>query len=78
MDFVPRTYEEWEHCITVKCGIPLTADYLAGRIAALEDGHDFHTGKFIERWGPAHHARTLAWFRQAESRLADARGAARQ
>lgn len=70
MSYVPQTYDEWEHCITVKCGIPLTPDYIARRIVALEDSRDFHTGKFIARWGAAHHARTLDWFREAQSRLA--------
>lgn len=69
MTVIPQTYDEWEQCITVKCGIPLTADYVAGRIGALEDGGDFHTRKFIERWGTAHHARTLGWFREAAARL---------
>ncbi|MCB5412378.1 hypothetical protein [Pseudogemmobacter faecipullorum] len=72
MSYVPQNYDEWEHCITVKCGIPLTADYVAQRIVALEDGRDFHTEKFIARWGAAHHARTLQWFREAQSRLAGA------
>lgn len=72
MNSVPQSYEEWEHCITVKCGIPLTPDYVAGRIAALENGRDFQTEKFITRWGAAHHARTLEWFREAQSRLAGA------
>ncbi|MFT3691027.1 hypothetical protein [Paenirhodobacter sp.] len=70
MNFIPQSYDEWEHCITVKCGIPLTSDYVAGRIAALENRRDFHTEKFIARWGAAHHARTLAWFREAQSKLA--------
>lgn len=70
MNYVPQSYEEWEHCITVKCGIPLTPDYVAARIVALENSRDFHTEKFITRWGAAHHARTLAWFREAQSRLA--------
>ena len=70
MSIIPRTYEEWEYCITVKCRIPLTAEYVAERIQALQDMSDYHTQKFIDRWGEAHHARTLAWFREAEERLA--------
>ncbi|WP_104492607.1 hypothetical protein [Paracoccus denitrificans] len=70
MNYIPQTYEEWEHCITVKCGIPLTPAYVAARIAALEDRHDFHTQRFIGRWGEAHHARTLGWFREAAGKLA--------
>ncbi|MEM1360631.1 MAG: hypothetical protein AAGF94_02810 [Pseudomonadota bacterium] len=69
MAMVPGTYEEWEHCITVECGIPLTAQYVEERIQALENESDHHTQKFIDRWGRQHHAQTLGWFRQAEERL---------
>lgn len=69
MTGIPRTYEEWEHCITVKCGIPLTADFVAGRIEALEDEGNFRTQKFIDDWGRDHHARTLDWFRVAAVRI---------
>lgn len=70
MSLIPKTYDEWEHCITVKCGIPLTADYVAERIRELQDTGNYHTEKFIDRWGQQHHARTLAWFHQAAERLA--------
>ena len=69
MTAIPKTYAEWEHCITVQCGIPLTADFVAGRIKALEDPKDFRTQKFIEYWGEEHHAKTLDWFRQAAANL---------
>lgn len=71
MSIVPNTYEDWKHCITVTCDIPLTPQYVEARIAALANDEDFHTQKFIERWGSAHHARTLAWFNQAAKELAD-------
>ncbi|MEM8693605.1 MAG: hypothetical protein AAGG57_17205 [Pseudomonadota bacterium] len=70
MSFVPNTYDEWKHCITVKCEIPLTQRYVAERLAALNDQADFHTQKFIGRWGSKHHARTVAWFEQAAKELA--------
>ncbi|MEM6486681.1 MAG: hypothetical protein AAF677_00180 [Pseudomonadota bacterium] len=70
MAIVPTTYDEWEHCITVACGIPLTQDFVVGRIAALQDANDYHTRKFIETWGEAHHAQTLEWFKEAAARLA--------
>ena len=69
MSIIPTTYEEWEHCITVECGIPLTAEYVAERIEALQNMQDYRTQRFIDSWGQDHHARTLAWFRQAEERL---------
>ena len=54
----PNTFDEWKHCITVQFGIPLTADFVTGRIEALEDRSDYGTRKFIEQWGEAHHAQT--------------------
>ncbi|MEM7733900.1 MAG: hypothetical protein AAF280_14125 [Pseudomonadota bacterium] len=69
MPIVPTTYEEWEHCITVQCGIPLTAEFADKRIIEMQDENDFHTQKFIDQWGEAHHAQTLAWFEQAKARL---------
>jgi len=69
MSVIPQSYEEWEHCITVKCGVPLTKDYVAGRIEALQNGNDAHTQEFIKRWGQAHHAQTLDWFRVAANKL---------
>ena len=70
MSLVPTTYEEWKHCITVKCDIPLTPTYVQGRIASLSDPQDYHTQKFIEIWGEAHRERTLSWFHQAADELA--------
>ncbi len=69
MSPIPTTYEEWEHCITVKCGLPLTRDFIAARIAALENPHDDHTRKFVATWGEPHRAQTLQWFREAAARL---------
>lgn len=70
MSFVPTSYEDWKHCITVKCGIPLTPAYVAERLAALNNQTDYQTERFIDRWGTAHHARTVAWFEQAAKELA--------
>ncbi len=69
MSFVPNSYDEWVHCITVKCEIPLTADFVAARIEALQNKDDFQTQKFITQWGEAHYTRTLGWFRQAKETL---------
>lgn len=66
---IPTNYAEWEHCITVECGIPLTAEFVETRIKSLQDDKDYSTQKFIARWGKAHHAKTLEWFREAQARL---------
>lgn len=69
MSFIPTTYEEWEHCITVQCGIPLTPEYVAERIEAMQNTSDFQTQKFVDQWGEAHRAQTLTWFQMAADRL---------
>ncbi|MEM7765941.1 MAG: hypothetical protein AAF253_00465 [Pseudomonadota bacterium] len=65
MTVIPQNFDEWKHCITVQCGIPLTPSFVETRIKALEDEKDYRTRKFIETWGQAHHAKTLEWFREA-------------
>ena len=66
---LPQSFQEWEHCITVKCGLSLTSDYVLKRIKALQDPGDHHTKEFINRWGAAHHAQTVEWFQRAALRL---------
>ena len=39
-DVVPRTYEQWRHCITVDCGMALTPAYIEQRLHALRDDND--------------------------------------
>ena len=64
-----NTYEDWKHCITVLCGIPLIPDYVDQRLAALRDPADDKTQKFIATWGEAHLARVIGWFEQAKRDL---------
>lgn len=69
MSVVPGSYDEWKHCITVDCGIPLTRAFVRERIGSLSDRQDFHTRRYIESWGEDQHARTLAWYRRAAEEL---------
>lgn len=66
---IPQNYDEWRHCITVKCGIPLTPEYIAERINSLQDGTDFRTRQFLEIYGQQYHQQVLAWFHQAEQEV---------
>ncbi|MEL7232576.1 MAG: hypothetical protein AAGJ85_08720 [Pseudomonadota bacterium] len=66
---IPQSYQDWERCITVDCGIPLTPGFIAERIKRLEDRRDYQTRKFIEYWGEAHYAKTLGWFQDAQTRV---------
>ncbi len=64
-----KTYDDWKHCITVLCRIPLTLAYVEQRLAALRDPADQGRQKFIATWGEAHLARVIGWFEQAEREL---------
>ena len=59
-------YDDWKHCITVECGIPLTPDYVEQRIAALKDPQNHHTQKFKSTWGEAHLNKVIGWFEAAK------------
>ena len=63
------SYEDWKHCITVKCKISLTADFLEQRIKALSKTSDPQTARFVEIYGDGHRARTLEWFKRAKTEL---------
>ena len=59
MGELPSKYDEWKYCITVKCGISLTQDYINERLRALSTMKDHSTVKFVEMWGPEHHQKTV-------------------
>lgn len=61
------SYEEWKHCITELCGIPLTPAYVEARIGALADRSDHGTRRFIETWGEPHLERVKSWFERART-----------
>lgn len=60
------SYEDWKHCITVSCQIPLTRDYIDKRISELNDSSNQHTQTFINSWGKSHLQQVLSWFKQAK------------
>ncbi len=61
-----KSYEDWKHCITQLCGIPLTGRYIEERLIALRDPADIMTQKFVEMWGEQHRLRVIGWFEQAQ------------
>jgi hypothetical protein len=62
---MPNTFDQWRHCIHVDCGIELTKDYIASRIASLNNEKEHYTQQFIKLYGRSHWQQTLAWFEQA-------------
>ena len=61
-----KSYDDWTHCITVLCGIPLTAPYIEERLTALRDPTNYTTQKFVAMWGEQHRLRVIGWFERAQ------------
>lgn len=67
---IPATYQEWRECITIRCGLPLTRDFIERRLRELRSDHST-TLKFRELYGVPYTSQVIAWFEQA---LAEASG----
>lgn len=66
---IPRTYEEWRHCITVICSQPITRPYIEERIKALNSPADHMTARFVQLYGDMQRVKTLEWFERARHEL---------
>lgn len=66
---LPKTYEQWRHCITVECSITLTAEYLEKRSSVLSDKTNKETLTFRKRYGEVHLDNIRRWFKQARGEL---------
>jgi hypothetical protein len=62
---IPRTYAQWRHCITVECGFPLSADFIAQRLAVWRNPQLEETQRFRRLYGDAHWQAVQRWFVQA-------------
>lgn len=69
MDHLCENYEQWKHCITIKCRIELTAECIRKRITALSDQQEPTTARFIELYGDSHRLRTIRWFERAQGEI---------
>jgi hypothetical protein len=61
---IPQTHEQWRHCITVECGIPLTRAFAEQRLAVWSDPAADETRRFEQLYGAAHRERVRGWFAQ--------------
>jgi hypothetical protein len=74
-ELIPTSYASWRYCIEVKCGLPLTLDFVRERIRILSDPSQEETARFMRSYGHGHLERVLGWFRQAADALASGAGA---
>ena len=66
---IPSNYEQWRHCIIVECGLELTPEFIASRIASLNNEKDHYTQQFVGLYGQQYHQAVLGWFMQARAAL---------
>lgn len=59
---IPQTFEQWQHCITVECGLALTRAFAEERLAVWNNPSADETRRFEQLYGPAHLARVAQWF----------------
>ncbi len=59
---IPQTYEQWRHCITVECGIPLSRAFAEERLAVWSNPAHSETRRFEQLYGAAHRERVCQWF----------------
>lgn len=64
---MPTNYQAWRQCITVDCGLALTSEFCAQRLAALNNPKEHHTQQLTKLYGPGHIAQLIAWFEQAKA-----------
>ena len=61
-DFYFGTYNEWRDALTIRCGIALTPEYAAERVAALKNPTDSSTSDFLRCYGEAYRYQVVKWF----------------
>ena len=58
---------EWRKAITLRCGLTLSRDYCAERIAALRDDTIPTTRSFVGTYGESYRSLVISWFEQAHN-----------
>lgn len=66
---IPANYQQWRHCITEICRIPLTSEYIDQRLKSLTNPKDHTTQQFIQLYGEQQRQMTLQWFAKAKSEV---------
>ena len=64
-EIFPKHFESWKKCITEKCNIELTEDFINKRITSLSDLNSNERNKFIALYGESWAKTILTYFNQA-------------
>ncbi|MEM7219261.1 MAG: hypothetical protein AAF515_12925 [Pseudomonadota bacterium] len=71
---IPQTYDEWRHCITVECAIPLTPTFVAERLAVWRNETSQETQRFRKLYGDDYWRAVIGWFEHAQTELSQPTG----
>jgi hypothetical protein len=64
-DSIPTSYHQWRECMTIRCGIPLTAAYIETWLHKLQDTAHPRTLEFVRKYGEAYTYQIISWFELA-------------
>ena len=59
---IPSSYQEWKHCIEVKCGIELTEKFIEERLSELQNDTNLKTVEFVNLYGIDYKNQIISWF----------------
>ena len=62
---IPSSYQEWQHCIKVKCGIGLTQKFIEERLSELQNDKNPKTVEFVNLYGIDYKNQIISWFEKA-------------
>lgn len=66
---IPKNFEQWMHCITVECGIPLTPEFVAQRLSIWRNMESEETIRFSRLYGDQHLKLVVGWFERVAKEL---------
>jgi len=64
-ELFPSNYASWRYCIEIKCGQPLTPEFVQARIAVLSDPSHEESRRFASLYGESWREQVLTWFQHA-------------
>ena len=61
---IPQSFDEWKKCITVNCGIALSAEFVEKRISVLSNPNHPSTKQFVRLYGEQYRNIVVHWFKR--------------
>ena len=68
----PENYQQWRHCITEECGIPLTSEFVEQRLRVWRDESSQETKRYRKLYGDQYWKFMISCFERASKELGSA------